>query len=494
MPESLPAYFGRYQVLEELGSGAMGVVYLCVDPRLARPVAVKVMKTSEFTTPEEREQYNGRFRNEAEAAGRLTHPDIVQIYDVGPSYIVMEFLEGESLAAVLRSPAVMPVRQLTALILRVADAIDYAHRNGIIHRDLKPANIMLMSTGGVKVMDFGVARLESSTLTVAGTILGSVRYMAPEQMMGERVDGRADIFSLAAVAYELLTGHAPFPGKSITEVVSRVVHGKHVPPRQANDRLPEAVNAVFARAFAPKPKDRYGRAMEFARDLEESARPVWDLEVTHHGTGGATHDPGTTAKGVAVAPASPKPGETVVLSSPSEQRGGVLFLDSDPGGADVYLDGYPVGQTPIPGLDVSLGRHVVRLEASGREPVSTELDVEPGKALRALSVSLAPAEPVGVERGRLVAFGPDVTPPRRRRGGSPVYPEGARKRGLQGSPVAEICVSETGEVIDMTIVESAGASLDRALLDALESWSFTPATLHGVPVSVTIQVTHLFRR
>ena len=218
---SSPAYFGRYQVLEELGAGAMGVVYLCVDSRLARPVAVKVLRENELMTEEEREQFRARFRHEAEAAGRLTHPDIVQIYDIGPTYLVMEFLEGRALGAFLKASGSFSVRQICSLVLRVADAIDYAHRHGIVHRDIKPANIMMMDDGSVKVLDFGVARLDSSNLTAAGTVVGSVQYMAPEQMMGERVDGRADVFSLAAVAYELLTGRAPFPGKTITEVVSR---------------------------------------------------------------------------------------------------------------------------------------------------------------------------------------------------------------------------------------------------------------------------------
>jgi serine/threonine-protein kinase len=165
-----PAFFGRYQVLEELGAGAMGVVYLCVDPRLARPVAIKVLKESEFMSPAEREQFRARFRHEAEAAGRLNHPGIVQIYDIGPSYLVMEFLEGRPLSTLLRSGTALKVRQITNLIQRMADAIDYAHRNGIVHRDIKPANVMIMDDGGVKVMDFGVARLDTSNLTAVGTV------------------------------------------------------------------------------------------------------------------------------------------------------------------------------------------------------------------------------------------------------------------------------------------------------------------------------------
>jgi len=279
--EAIPSSLGRYQVAEELGRGAMGVVYLAVDPVLARPVAIKVVKESEYMTPAEVEQYHARFRHEAEAAGRLSHPDIVQIFDIGPNYLVMEFIEGRTLSDALRAGFTMSVRQAVSLIERVADAIDYAHKNGIVHRDVKPANVMLLEDGGVKVMDFGVARLDDSTLTAAGTVVGSVRYMAPEQMLGEKVDGRADVFSLAAVAYELLTAQPPFPGKTITEVVSRVVRGGHVPPSGAEPRLPRALDPVFARAFATKVNERYPRATDFAKDLVAASRPALDLAIRH---------------------------------------------------------------------------------------------------------------------------------------------------------------------------------------------------------------------
>jgi serine/threonine protein kinase len=185
---ALPETIGRYQVLEELGSGAMGVVYLCVDPRLGRPVALKVLRDAGLPDASQREQYRARFRQEAEAAGRVSHPDIVQIYDIGPSWLVMEYVEGQPLSAMAAGSLSVNVGQVTSIILRVADALDCAHRQGVVHRDVKPANIMLTPDGAVKVMDFGVARLEHSKLTKAGTVMGSVRYMAPEQMMGETVD------------------------------------------------------------------------------------------------------------------------------------------------------------------------------------------------------------------------------------------------------------------------------------------------------------------
>ena len=494
-----PAYFGRYQVLEELGRGAMGVVYLCVDPRLTRPVAIKLLRESPHMSPAERVIFHARFRNEVEAAGRMNHPGIVQIYDIGASYIVMEFLEGKSLSGLLRSGPTLPIRAVCSLVMRVADALDYAHKQGIVHRDIKPANIMLLDDGGVKVLDFGVARLESSTLTQAGAVVGSVRYMAPEQMMGDAVDGRADVFSLAAVAYELVTTRAPFPGKTITEVVGQVVHGSYTPPRQLDSRLPEGVNAVFARAFAIKADERHPRAMDFANALYEAMRSVLDLAVVHQ-----SHEPGPTrAEGISISgrttvtqqrgPAPRPPG----ANPPGlvSKREGVLLLDSDPPGALVSIDGHPAGRTPLPPCEVGFGRHLVRMEAPGREPVSADFEVTAAQPLKVLGFTL-PAARAANERlrpGQFVPFGPGVVPPRRLEGKLPAYPPAARERGMEGSPVVEIWIDERGHVNDVTIVHSAGGLLDGALLEAVTAWRFSPATLRGVPVSVRLSLQHLFR-
>jgi TonB family protein len=494
--EPVPTYFGRYQVLEELGSGAMGVVYLCVDPRLARPVAVKVIRESDEMTAVEKEQFLARFRHEAEAAGRLNHPGIVQIYDIGPSYLVMEYLDGKALSAVLKGGQVYTIQEVCSIVLQVSDAIDYAHMHGIIHRDIKPANIMMMDDGGVKVMDFGVARLDSSTLTVAGAVVGSVRYMAPEQMMGERVDARADVFSLGAVAYEMLTGRAPFPGKTITEVVGQVVHGSYVPPRQVDDRLPEELSDIFGGVFAVKPGDRYGSAMDFARDLYAAAEPVLALRVGPDGDVPRPADVGTTI--VAPPAASPTSATARTVRLPVEAAGGregMLLVDSEPVGAQVHLDGKPVGTTPVAGIEVTFGRHVLRVEAAGRDPVSAEVEVKREQPLKALSFTL-PVAGGGkgpLRPGQFVPFGPDVAPPCRLSGAIPVYPAAARERGMEGSPVVEIWIDEKGNVMDVAILESAGAMLDGAVLEAVAAWKFKPATVRGTAVSVRMTLQHLFR-
>ena len=492
LPGSMPTAFGRYQVLEELGAGAMGIVYLCVDSRLNRPVAIKVMRESEFMTPAEREQFEVRFRHEAEAAGRLNHPDIVQVYDVGPSWMVMEFLEGVPLSVVLKRGERLSVRRVAELVTRVADAVDYAHRHGIVHRDIKPANIMLTDDGGLKVMDFGVARLDQSTLTALGTVVGSVRYMAPEQMMGERVDGRADVFSVAAVAYEMLTGKAPFPGKTITEVVSRVVHGTHVPPQKADDRLPEGLNTIFARAFAPRPADRYPRAADFARDLVAGAEPAFHLEVAPGPDvppAGRTEVPAPTATPAVTVPAGPAAPllvETVETVLVDDEPRGLLLVEVEPAGATVELDGARVA-VPASGLALPLGGHALRLSHFGREEALFPIDVTGAHPVMRVSAVLPPRRTPDLPPG-FVPLAHDVVPPRRIAGALPTHPADVRSRG---SAVADVDVRETGEVLRVLRVEGDPRLVD-ALLEAIRGWRFAPATRGGVPVAVRLRVQHLF--
>lgn len=267
--------FGRYEVLAELGRGAMGVVYKARDPKINRVVAVKTINLS-GQPPEEELEYRERFLREAEAAGRLSHPGIVTIFDVGEEpetrapYIVMEFVGGQSLEKLL---AGLPGHKLppeTALQLthELAEALDCAHAQGVVHRDLKPANILITEQGAAKIADFGVAKLNLANATLAGRTLGTPAYMSPEQLNGEPVDGRSDLFSLGVILYTVLTGYRPFQGNSAMTVSYKVVNRQPIPATVLDTGLPPALDSIISRAMAKDPADRYQRGAEMVLDLQ----------------------------------------------------------------------------------------------------------------------------------------------------------------------------------------------------------------------------------
>ncbi|HYT25910.1 MAG TPA: protein kinase, partial [Actinomycetota bacterium] len=262
----MPVVFGRYEVEAEIGEGAMGRVFRCRDPLVGRPVAVKTVK-SEYLSGDTRAEYLRRFRREAQAAGILSHPGIVGIYDVGDDYMVMEYVEGATLQQLIRDERALDFSSALRVLAPLAEALDYAHQAGVIHRDIKPSNIMVQPDGRPKLMDFGVARLESSTATRSGRVLGSPSYMAPEHILGEVPTPGADLFSFAVVAYEALTGRRPFTGDSVPAIVYRVVHEPAPAPRSLNPALPAACDAVFARALAKKRDERYPDATKFVAAL-----------------------------------------------------------------------------------------------------------------------------------------------------------------------------------------------------------------------------------
>jgi eukaryotic-like serine/threonine-protein kinase len=261
---------GRYQVLGELGQGAMGVVYKAKDPLIDRVVAIKTINLS--LAMDEKDEYEGRFYQEAKAAGRLNHPNIVTIYDVGKSgdvaYIAMEFLEGRELRDIMNERGMLPVDQVLDVVAQVALGLAYAHEHGIVHRDVKPSNIMLVRDGHVKITDFGIARMASAAVrTQTGMVLGSPKYMSPEQVMGKEIDQRSDIFSLGVMLYEMLTREAPFDGENVNAIMYQTLNVIPVPPNSVNPAVPEMVNFIVAKALAKGIEDRYQNAKDFAIDL-----------------------------------------------------------------------------------------------------------------------------------------------------------------------------------------------------------------------------------
>jgi len=261
---------GRYEVLGELGQGAMGIVYKAKDPLIDRVVAIKTITLS--LALDEKEEYEGRFYQEAKAAGRLNHPNIVTIYDVGKSgdvaYIAMEFLQGRELRDIMNDVGLLPVDQVLDIVAQVAQGLAYAHEHEIVHRDVKPSNIMVVHDGHVKITDFGIARMASSAVhTQTGMVLGSPKYMSPEQVMGKTIDQRSDIFSLGVMLYEMLTGQAPFNGENVNAIMYQTLNAVPAPPNTLNPAVPEMANFIMAKALAKKLEDRYQNARDFAVDL-----------------------------------------------------------------------------------------------------------------------------------------------------------------------------------------------------------------------------------
>ncbi len=267
---------GRYEVLSELGKGAMGVVYLAKDPVIGRLVAIKTIRTASLGDDDsEVREFKERFVREAQTAGILNHPNIVTIHDIGEdvdtrtSFIAMEYIEGKNLKSMLSEKTKFTYDQIADTIAQVGEALDYAHRKGIIHRDVKPANIIITTDRKVKITDFGIAKIASSNLTSTGQFLGTPNYMSPEQVSGAPVDGRSDIFSLGVVLYELLTNRKPFLGDNLTAISYKIVHEDFTPPAELLAEVPSDFNAIVARAMAKDPWNRYQRGKDFALALHQ---------------------------------------------------------------------------------------------------------------------------------------------------------------------------------------------------------------------------------
>jgi serine/threonine protein kinase len=263
---------GRYEIMDELGRGAMGVVYKATDPVIGRTVAVKTIKLSEQGTGLSRPELLTRFQTEARAAGLLTHPNIVVVFDAGEEdglyYITMELVEGKSLQAHLDGGQAFALPRVLRIMEQTCSALQFAHERNVVHRDIKPANIMLTADDTVKVTDFGTAKiLQFGTMQQTAHVMGTPSYMSPEQVKGRAVDGRSDIFSLGVLLYEMVTGEKPFPGQNITTVIYKIVNEEPVPPRQINPSIHPGISAVVIKALAKEPEARYQSCREMLEDL-----------------------------------------------------------------------------------------------------------------------------------------------------------------------------------------------------------------------------------
>jgi serine/threonine protein kinase len=268
---------GRFEILSELGKGAMGVVYLAKDPSIGRLVAIKTIRASSVDEDDsESREFRERFMREAQTAGILSHPNIVTIYDVGEdkdsgvSFIAMEYIEGKTIKGLLVDRSQFAPDQIADIIGQVAEALDYAHRKGIIHRDIKPANIMITTDGKVKITDFGIAKVASSNLTTTGQFLGTPNYMSPEQVTGAPVDGRSDIFSLGVVLYEMLSRRKPFSGENLTTISYKIVHENFTPIADVSKNIPAEFDTILTKALSKDPWNRFQRGKDFALSLYQA--------------------------------------------------------------------------------------------------------------------------------------------------------------------------------------------------------------------------------
>jgi serine/threonine protein kinase len=446
MDERRSDRFGRYEILAELGRGAMGVVYKARDPKINRVVAVKTISLAGQPAEEEQE-YRERFYREAEAAGRLSHPGIVTIFDVGEEpdtrapYIVMEFVGGRSLDKLLSGEdRKLPLETALQLTHELAEALDCAHGQGVVHRDLKPANILLTEDGHAKIADFGVAKLNLANHTLAGRALGTPAYMSPEQLNGDAVDGRSDLFSLGVILYTILTGYRPFQGNSALTVSYKVVNRDPIPATVLETELPPGLDYIISRAMAKDPAQRYQRGMEMALDIQDllEGRELWSkakqpsfaASVVSAITAERERQP--AAKKVSAMPKAGSPKRIALHSNIAAEKlinkvatrsvAGALFL------IGILLFGFRVGHAlwPKPPIGKPQGRSAVtpsllteEIATVASEPVSPVPQVKenvPSTPAREKLRSAAAAQPViklgpATKKIKKVAVAASLPPP-----------------------------------------------------------------------------------
>jgi serine/threonine-protein kinase len=467
---------GRYRILSELGRGAMGIVYRAEDPAIGRTVAVKTIRLGDFSDPAERERLRERLFREARSAGVLSHPNIVTIYDIAEenetAFVFMEFVDGQALEQMLASGAPLHKRVILDVLRQTAAALDYAHQKGVVHRDIKPANIMVSRDGEVKITDFGVARIVSQQMTQAGTILGTPNYMSPEQIQGIPVDGRSDQYSLAVVAYEMLTGEKPHAADSLPALLYKIAKEEPAAPRRLNPTLPPEADTVFERALAKDPARRYANCTEFVEALTAALQAGPDWQPMHRG--GAS-----SLETVASAPETPAP---TLVEPPAQtgRRAAAPLPRARRRPLEEKKEPSPVRAAVVILLILvaaGLGVFVWR-EYGVPEPLLTQADVAPPQAPSATPpVAAEPSvpkvqppqppskAPVAAERGPAPPQSADAAPPkretpRREPAAKPRAPRTAAPREPSPAVVspAEYSVAVRSKPAGATVVSDLGSS------------------------------------
>jgi serine/threonine-protein kinase len=524
---------GKYTIVGEIGTGAMGVVYKAVDPYIGRTVAIKTIRFDILTNAQQREEAQKRFLREAQSAGNLSHPNIVTIYDVGEdqglTYIAMEYVEGQSLEDVLAAQRPWDPAAAVNLIVQIAEGLDNAHRKGIVHRDIKPGNILVDREGRPKIVDFGIARIASSNLTQTSMVLGTPFYMAPEQVAGKKVDHRADIFALGAIFYEILSLQKPFGGDTLTTVIYKIMSETPPPLAQVAAGVPDVLEAIVQKALAKDPEARYLSCRDLINDLRSFAASA-----------GYSLEAGEAAVAVPAAPpagrkpkkaATPIPASAEAFAVPNRRPllivlglmlvvvaavvVTLLFMKKGPSGplaqrgGGAALSGQPADQPttapPQPAPSKTSGEPSgtggqpekkpptipTKVAAETPPPEAKKVEVEPvhPEAGREPPPAKEKAEPAKIEPSKTERAKPLETVVRRGetraarvvRRVEPEYPDLARQARIEGEVSVQVTIGPSGR-IERAIVVKGVALLDEAALKAVRQWTFEPALQEGVPV------------
>lgn len=460
---------GRYELVRVLGKGAMGVVYEARDPNLERRVAIKTISVDALGEREALE-YEARFRTEARSAARLQHPHIVSVYDsdrdLDVAFLVMEFVPGRDLKDHLDHGARYTLEQTAALMNDLLSALDYAHRQNIVHRDIKPANLLIESSGRVKLTDFGVARIQDSAdaTRTQGSLVGTLKYMSPEQVQGQTVDSRSDLFSAGIVLYQLLTGTRPFDGANDFEVMRNIATQEHAPPTHHNPSLPAEIDAVMARALAKSREQRYASAAEFNTALQTAVRSAADPTVVVAPRSANAAGGGQASSSSSTPPAtSPGSRPSVPPSTVTQEIELVYWKEikdsADPQDFESFLARFPDG------IYADLARRRLKRPATGSGAAT-----QPGSTGAAAAPDYAPT--LSLRDGAAGAPATSANAPTGAKAVTPVTPH----NGSRGRPLLLALTALAGVAIGLGIYVGRGTGGKVAAAPEISVPTIAPAT------------------
>lgn len=388
----MPAKLGRYEVIRELGKGAMGIVYEGKDPNIGRRVAIKTARREVVEASGMADEMMERFLREAKAAGALNHPNIITIYDAaeedGMAYIAMEYLEGGDLGDIVDSRKRMGMEEIVEIGASICEALHVAHAHGVVHRDIKPANILMPTGKPLKVADFGIAHVSDSNLTQDGALIGTPHYMSPEQFMGQKLDGRSDLFSVGNILYELTTGEKPFGGEALSTVMHRVIKIDPVSPTELNFSIPDALAMVIMKALSKRPASRYKTGNEMAAALRESLKENPNPTIL---------DPGASIalSSTMAAPAPAAPVQATMINQPTSEDFKATIAGARPATQETTI------AEPGPGATVAGAAPAPGATVAGPPPAATLGATVPGSAPAHLPLATSK----GPNKGLLIGGG-----------------------------------------------------------------------------------------